>query len=153
MKARYTIIYKLRSTYQLPDEAESASFLALKDPAITATLTTNPEPYFLHVDKFRALSFVFYGSHIGDTAQERLAAKQDWLPAKIDKVRADRAYRTGRGVYLIFEGESDIPTPSLYGRLDTGEFAIATIRPISEIRKSFEPFIERVITAIGLCST
>jgi hypothetical protein len=41
---------------KLPDGAQGEAFLALKSPSIAATLTINPEQYFLHINKSAALA-------------------------------------------------------------------------------------------------
>jgi hypothetical protein len=41
---------------KLPDGAQSEAFLALRGPSIAATLTINPEHYFLHINKSAALA-------------------------------------------------------------------------------------------------
>ena len=55
MKARYIAIYKLRGANELPEEA-AANLCVLRRPAVTALLTTIPEPHFLHIDKSGALA-------------------------------------------------------------------------------------------------
>jgi hypothetical protein len=141
MKVRYVAIFKLHGANKLPEEAECTSLLTLQNPALAATLATNPDPYFLHIDKSAAL---LKGLFAPDGEGTRLAAE-------IEAVKARRAKRTGTGLFLIFEGDTDIPTPEFKTRRDTDEFAVcfdAISKP--EIRESFRPSVQSVITALSL---
>jgi hypothetical protein len=55
MKLRYTAIYKLRGANRLEDEAKVAALVALRKPRLSALLTADPEPHFMHIDRSAAL--------------------------------------------------------------------------------------------------
>jgi hypothetical protein len=148
MKVRYIAIYKLHGANRLSEETESVELLALPKPALTATLTTNPEPYFLHVDQSAAL-----GAQLlkGLFAPDKAGTLLERLAAEIEDVKARRASQTGTGVFLVMDGEADIPAPEFKARRDTSEFAIcidAIAKP--EIRGAFRPSAQSVLTALGL---
>jgi hypothetical protein len=151
MKICYMIVYKIHGTNRLTCEGESAKLLALDNPALTATLTENPEPHFLHIDKSSALATqLLKGLFVpgnGGTLQERLAIE-------IEEVKSRRAKQTEQGIFLIFDGEAEIPDPDFKSRRDTDEFAVcmdAISKP--EIRESFGPSIQGVLTALALSLT
>jgi hypothetical protein len=148
MKVRYTVIYRLHGANRLPEESESAGLLALSNPALSATLTTNPEPHFLHIDKSAAL-----GAQLlkGLFAPDKDGTLQERLAAEIEVVKAQRAGQTGSGVFLVLDGQADIPAPEFKARRDTEEFGIcidAIAKP--EIRAIFRPAAQSVLTALGL---
>jgi hypothetical protein len=148
VKARYIAIYKIHGANKLPDDSERASLLALQSPALTATLTTNPEPDLLHVDKSAAL-----GAQVlkGVFAPDKEGTLEERLAAEIEHARARRAKQTGKAVFLVFDGETEIPTPGFKARRDTDEFAVC-LDAISkaEIRVSFRPSVQGVMTALSL---
>jgi hypothetical protein len=148
VKVRYIAIYKLHGANRLPDEAQSLELLALQNPALGATLTTCPEPYFLHLDTSLAL-----GTQLlkGVFAPDKKGTLQERLAAEIEEVKARRASQTGTGVFLVLNGEADIPTPEFKARRDTEEFAIcidAVAKP--QIRGIFGQSTQSVLTALGL---
>ena len=148
MKARYTSIYKLRGANRLPEEAESIEVLASPNPSITATLTTNSEPYFLHVDKSAALGTLLLK---GIFAPDKEGTLQERLAAEIEDARARRSKLAGTGVFLVFDGEIEIPSPEFEARRDTDEFSVsldAIAKP--QVREKFEPSIQNVIAALSL---
>jgi len=148
VKVRYIAIYKIRGANKLPEEVESASLLALQTPTITATLTTNPEPHFIHIDKSAAI-----GTQLlkGIFAPDKEGTLQERLAAEVEDIKAHRAKQTGTGVFLVFDGETEIPAPEFKIRRDTDEFGIcidAVAKP--EIRDTFRPSVQSVITALSL---
>jgi hypothetical protein len=148
VKVRYIAIYKLRGANKLPEEAECVRLLTLHNPDLTATLVTNPDPYFLDVDKSAAL-----GTQLlkGIFAPDKEGTLQERLAAEIKDMRVRRAKRAGTGVFLIFEGETDISAPDFKVRRDIDEFAVCfDAISKSEIRESFRPSVQSVITALSL---
>ena len=148
MKVRYATIYKIHGANRLPEGTNEADLVTLRYPAITAKLTTDPEANFLHIDRSSALSSqllkVVFAPDRGGTLEERLAAG-------IERMRAWRTEEVGEGVFLIFEGEKDIPTPNFEKRRDTQEFAVcidAIAKP--EIWEHFRPSVQSVLAALGL---
>jgi hypothetical protein len=147
VKVQYTAIFKLVGVSKLPEGTECTSLFTLQSPVLAAVLTTNPEPYFLHIDKSLAL---------GTQGLKGLFAPdkgslQDLLAAEIEDVKARRVESIGSGVFLIFEGETDIPNPAFKYRRDSDEFGVC-LNGIekAEIRERFRPSVQRVITALSL---
>jgi hypothetical protein len=122
VRARFTAIYRLHGANTLPEEAESADLAALLNPTLTATLTTDPEADFLHVDRFAAL-----GAQLlkGLFAPNKESSLHDRLAAEIEDVKARRARKTRTGIFLVLDGETDIPAPEFRARRDTDEWAVA----------------------------
>ncbi len=148
VKVRYIAIYKVRGANALPDDAETADILTLQNPALAATLTTNPEPHFLHIDKSAALATQLLK---GIFAPDKEGTLQERLAAEIETVRARRAKKTAKGVFLVFTGESEIPAPEFKARRDADEFGLCIDDvPKSEIRETFRPSVQGVMTALGL---
>jgi hypothetical protein len=148
VKVRYIAIYKLHGVNKLPEEAECTNVVKLQNPALTVILATNPDPYFLHVDKSAAL-----GAQLlkGIFAPDKEGTLQERLAAEIEDIKVRRAKRTGTGVFLIFEGEMDIPTPEFKARRDIDEFAVCfDAIAKTEIRENFRPSVQSVITALSL---
>jgi hypothetical protein len=122
--------------------------LTLHDPEVTATLTTNPDPYFLHIDKSAALAAQLlkgvFAPDTEGTLQERLAAE-------IEDARARRLKTGGTGVFLVFEGKTDIPASEFKHRRDIDEFAVCLdVISKSEIREKFRQPVQCVMAALGL---
>jgi hypothetical protein len=148
MKVRYTAIYKIRGASRLAVEAERVEFLALRDPLVSATLTTNPEPNFLHIDKSAALAAQLLK---GLFSPDREGTPQERLAAETEFVRVRRANQTSGGLFLVFDGEAQIPTPEFRAYRDAGEFAVAMdAMSKPEIRERFRPFVQSVLAALGL---
>jgi hypothetical protein len=148
VKVRYTAIYKLHGVNKMPEEAECASLLKRQCPALTAILTGNPDPYFVHVDKSAAL-----GTQLlkGVFAPDKEGTVQERLAAEIEDLKKRRAKHAGTGVFLIFEGETDTPTPEFKARTDVDEFAVCLdVIAKSEIREGFRPSVQSVIAAMSL---
>lgn len=148
MKVRYVAVYKVHGANTLPDGAASADILTLRNPALTVMLTTNPEPHFAHIDKSAALGAQLFS---GFLAPDKEGTLKQRLTAEIDNVKASRAKRTGPGVFLVFDGETEVPAPEFKVRRDTEEFGIC-IDDIAKpaIREAFRPSVQSVITALGL---
>lgn len=148
VKVQYVAIYKLHAVNKLPEAAEGAILFQQQHPTLSAKLTMNPEPHFLHIENSAAL-----GSQIlkGIFAPDIKGTLQERLSAEIEDMRASRAKRLGTGVFLIFEGETEISTPDFKARQDTEEFAVylGNIGK-GEIRKSFRPYVQSVIMALTL---
>lgn len=148
MKVRYTSIFKVRGANALPDGAESVNIVALKNPTIVATLTTDPEPHFVHVDRSAALATqllkAIFAPDKDGTIEERLLAE-------IENVKLGRATKSSKGVFLAFNGETEIPTPEFKARRDTDEFGLYLDDiPKSEIREIFRPSFQGVMTALSM---
>jgi hypothetical protein len=148
MEVRCLAVYKLRGTNGLSSEAPSILFEG-ENPNVVATLTANPEPYFEHIDRSRALGTQLLGGVFGGkkegTYEERLAAE-------IKRIQTERQSKMTEGVYIVFEGSSEIDPPEFKARRDTDGFAVALDDvPKDELRKPFKVAIESVLAVAALC--
>jgi hypothetical protein len=148
MKVQYVAVWKLHGANKLAADASTLELARLNDPALVASVTTDPEPYFLHIDRSAAI-----GTQLlkGLFAPEKDGTPEERLAAELDSVKSRRAKQTGKGVFLVLEGETDVPAPNFETRKDTDEFAVcfdAIEKP--EIRKSFRPSVQAILTALSL---
>ena len=123
MMVRYIAIYKLHGARSLPEGVEASSLLVLQSPMLTATLAANPEPYFLHIDKSTALATQLLKGLL--TAENEKGTLQERLSAEISVIK-DRRIKSGDdvGVFLVFEGGTEVPSAEFEARRDTDEFAV-----------------------------
>lgn len=122
--------------------------LCVENPLLTATLTTNPEPDFLHIDKSAALAAQLLK---GIFAPDKEGTLQERLGAELEEVRARREKRTRKGLFLIFECEAEIPTPEFKARCDVEEFGVCLdALDKKSVRETFRPTEQSVIMALGL---
>lgn len=149
MKAHYVSVWKLRGVARLAPSADPLKLSSLDDPLVDAIITANPASYLFEIDRSAAIvSLLFRGlfdPRGQGTTQERLAAE-------LEKTRADR-FEQGEqeGVFLVIEGETDIPAPAFETRRDTEEFAVCLDGFDKEmVYGRFRPFIKAVQTALGL---
>jgi hypothetical protein len=145
--SRYVAIYKVHGANNLADGAQSEALLALKTPSIAATLTINPDPYFLHINKSAALANQLLKGIFAPEA----GPLDEQLSAEIEAVMASNVKQAGSGVFLVFEGEADVPMPKFELRRDLDDFAISLDNiDKSEIREAFRSAVQSVLTAIAL---
>lgn len=148
MKLHYHAIYKMRGANGLPGGVERTPLLALEKPDVTATLTMNPEPDFIHVDKSAALATQLLK---GLFAPDKEGTPEERLAAEIEQVRNRRAKQTEKGVFVVITGETEIPTPQFKHRRDTDEFAICIDAiPKSQAGDTFRPAVRDVLAALSL---
>jgi len=148
MKVRYTAIYKIHGANKLPNDAERVALVALENPALKAILTTTPNADFVHIDKSAALLTQLLK---GIFALDKEGPLEERLAAEVQEVKARRAKQTEKGVFLVLDGETEIPAPEFKHRQDTAEFGISLDDiPKSPIRESFRRSREGVITALSL---
>lgn len=147
MKVRYIAIYRLYGANELPDEVKNADLLAVKSPSIRTILTSDPGPILEHIDKSAALGMLLFK---GAFAPEKAGTLQERL-AEIEGLRASRAEQPGIGIFLVFDGETEIPIPEFEMRRDTDDFAICMDAvDKSEIRETFHPHVQCVIAALSM---
>lgn len=148
MLARYVAVWKLHGANKLATEQPSVTLALLAEPKVTATITTNPEPHFLHIDKAGALATQLLK---GLFAPAKEGSPEERLAAEIEAVKARRAEQTADGVFLLFEGEKDVPPPEFTARKDTEEFAICLDAvDKTEIRAAFRPFVNAALAALSM---
>jgi hypothetical protein len=148
MEVRYVAIYRLLGLNKLLGNAETQDFVVLPNVNATVKLTTNPEPFCLHLNRASALATQLlkglFGQDKDGTLEERLAAE-------IEEVRVNRQKRNKAGVFLVFEGTEDVASPDFKFRRDTDDFAICfDAFAKGEVREKFRPALYGTLAAIGL---
>ena len=148
MQVRYVAIWKLRGANTIESRAVSHTLAEISDPKIAARMTIDPDPHFLHIDRFAAIAT---GLLSGMFARGSEGTLDERLAAKIEDIKARRARQSGSGVFLVFEGETDIPAPDFSNRRDTDAFAMCfDAADKAAIREQFRPFMQAVFTALAL---
>lgn len=148
MKVQYVAVWKLHGVSKLAAGTPSLELVRLENPALVASVTGDPEPYFQHIDRAAAI-----GTQLlkGLFAPEKNGTPEERLSAELENVKARRTKQTEKGVFLVLEGASEIEQPDFKNRHDTEEFAAcldAVEKPA--IRESFRPLVQAVLTALGL---
>ena len=130
MEARYIAIYKLLGVTKLPSDAKTLDLGALPNPNVNGNvkLTINPDAYCVDIDRSAALGLQFFKGPLGP---EQNGTPQERLAAQVERARRDRVDRYGTGVFLVFEGASDIPSPDFKNPTRYGRFC-HLLRRISE---------------------
>jgi hypothetical protein len=148
IRVRYVAIYKIHGANKLPGGAESAALLTLTNPSISATLTINPEPHFLHINKSAALANQLLK---GIFAPDKEGTPEERLAAEVEAVKTQTAKEAGTGVFLVLEGQTEIDSPDFKHRRDLDDCAI-NLDGVdkSEIREAFRPAVQSVLTALSL---
>jgi hypothetical protein len=148
MKAQYVAVWKLHGANKLVSDKDSLELVHLQGPATVARVSADPERYFLHIDRTAAiLGLLFKGFFI----PEKLGTPEERLSAELENVKARRAKQTEKGVFLIIEGETDIPPPDFKVRRDMDDFSVsldAIEKP--PIRELFNPKFQAILTALGV---
>lgn len=148
VELRYIAIYRLLGLNKLPDDSETMDFVEFDGDDVVVKLTTNPEPFFFHIDRASALSTLLLQGMLGpsreDTPEQRIAKQ-------IESIRDKRRRQNIGGVFLIFEGELKISSPNFSYRRDMEEFSIcfdAFEKGIA--REKFLPVIQATLTAMAI---
>jgi hypothetical protein len=146
--ARYVAIYKIQGANKLPGGAESIALLTLKNPSISATLTINPEPYLVHINKAGAVATQLLKGMLASgnegTPEERLAAE-------VEAVKTQTAKEAGTGVFLVLEGQTEIDSPDFKHRRDLDDYAIDLDGVEKKsIREEFRPAVQSILAALSL---
>jgi hypothetical protein len=148
IKVQYVAVWRLSGANKLASPASSVELARLTNPTLVATVTVEPEPLLLHIDRSEAVSTQLLK---GLFARDKDGTPQERLAAELENVKARRSQETDKGVFLILEGETEIPAPDFKTRRDTDEFAVcidAIEKPA--IREAFQPVVQKVLTALGL---
>jgi hypothetical protein len=147
-RVHYVVVWKLHGANKLVADKSPFDLIRLDNPALIATVTDDPKPYFQHIDRATAIGAaifkVFSASDKGRTFAERLADD-------LETVRSRRAKQTEKGVFLVLECETEIQQPDFKNRRETEEFVFcldAIEKP--KIREIFHPQIQAILTAISL---
>jgi hypothetical protein len=148
MKARYIAVYKLHGANKLAEDAKEFRLAALTSPALSALLTADPESYFLHIDRWAALASQLFK---GLFDPQKQGTPEERVAAETAAAKARRAEQTSSGVFLVLEGDTDIPDPAFKARRDLKEFALC-LDDVDRrvIRETFRPTVQIVLAALGL---
>jgi hypothetical protein len=150
MIVKYVAVYSMRGVNKLPDGETSVALLRLREPTLSATLTSEAERYFLHVDKSAAIgSQLLRGLFTPDTVGK--GTLDERLAVDIEAIRGQRTKFSPSNVSLVFEGETTVENPNFDARRDTEGFSIC-IDAIQkrEIRDRFRKGQQAILLAVGL---
>jgi hypothetical protein len=148
VKAQYISVWKLHGANTLVTSAPSLELTRLSSPSLIASVTADPEPHFLHIDRSVALATQLLK---GIFSPDKEGTPEQRLAAEIENVKSSRAKQTDKGVFLVIVGEDDIAAPNLDTCKVTEAFTVcfdALEKP--KIRELFRPSIEAVLTALSL---
>ncbi len=149
MNTHYLAVWKLYGINTLASGATNLELARLNDPKIVATLATDPEPFFLHIDQARVIASQVLNGLLSSLAQQDTIEER--LAIELKNVRTNRANQIGSGMFLIVKGETNVAEPNFEIRKDTETFAVCfDAIDKSAIKEIFRPSIQAVLTAITL---
>jgi len=147
MRARYIALYRLPGIDKLPPGVSCCQLAAFRQPRLSATLVSDPAPYFEHIDNLSGLLMTLGRGPMAsatESAQQRLANE-------IDAARRRREAGSSVGPFIVFDGETDICDEGLARRQEIGGVAFCINEvPRGGIRGKFQRAIESVILALIL---
>ena len=147
MKVNYIAVWKLHGANKLAADNPTLELARVKNPALVASVTSNPEHYFIHIDRAAAIGV---GLLTGLFAPQN-ATPEERLAAAIENVRAQRTSQTNQGAFLVLEGHTDIETPDFRARRDLEEFAVCfDAIDKAQVMATFDSTIEAILTAVSL---
>lgn len=114
------------------------------------TLTTDPEPHFEHIDRACALGDLLLRAIFtpGPTDQKAPLAT---LADMVQDLRVQRQKRLGKGVFVVFEGETSIENANFTARRDVEEFSVGfDAFDKKPVRTAFRSPTERFLVALNL---
>ena len=147
-KAQYIAIWKLHGANTLAAGTDSLELTRLSDPPLLALVTTDPEPFFFHIDRSTAIATQLLK---GMFTPQEAGPFEEGLAAELQRVKATREKQSRKGVFLVLRGEKNIPAPNFNLRRDIENFSVCfDAIDKSEARDFFRPSIQAVITTISL---
>ncbi|MDK1493080.1 hypothetical protein QN219_24045 [Sinorhizobium sp. 7-81] len=145
MRLDYIKVWKLLGVSKLPAGPQTST---LGDPPMDFSLTEDPEPYFVHIDKFQAVA---NGLLKGLLKGGEDGSLEERLDSEIGAAKARRAENRRLGSYLIALAVTDVPEPEFKARRDAGDFEIAIDGLDKEaIHKTYRPAIDAILTGLAL---
>ncbi|MCA1442761.1 hypothetical protein I6F07_21565 [Ensifer sp. IC4062] len=145
MRLDYIKVWKLLGVSKLPAEPPISR---LGDPPMDFLLTADPEPYFVHIDKSRALA---NGLLKGLFKGEEDGSLDERLVSEIGAAKARRAKNQRPGCYLIALAVTDAPEPKFEARRDGADFEVAIDGLDKEaVHKTYRPTIDALLTGLAL---
>jgi hypothetical protein len=149
MEARYIAIWKLHGASTLAAESSALELARLRNPTLVAIVTADPEPFFLHIDQFAVIGSRLWKGLMGAFTPDQGGTFEGWFASELGKVKASRANQ--KGVFLVFEGETNAPTADFRMRRDTEMLAVCfDAIDKSGIREVFRPAIQSVMAILSL---
>ena len=147
MEARYIAIYRILGINSLPSNI-ALPLASLQNPALSATLVEDAEPYFPHIDRTSALISQFAGLFAPNSAGK--GTVEERIQGGVGALKSERAKRARAGVFLVFEGQTDAE-PNLKELRDVGAFSFCfNAIDTDEIRDRFRFYRKTVQVAVGL---
>jgi hypothetical protein len=147
MNARYLAIWKLIGANTLV-AGGNLELVRLNEPRLVATVTADPEPFFPHIDQSVAIANRIWKGLIGVFASDQSGTFQQWFAAEVESVKAGRAHK---GVFLVFEGETDVPAPNFTKRRDTDVLAVCfDAIDKSELKEVFRQSIQATMAGLSI---
>lgn len=148
MQTRYISVWKMSGANRIADSPPKSYFVSFENPTLEATITHNPEPHFFHIDRSTALRA---GLLKGLFAPSDEGSLEERLAAETERMRANRAKQTKSGVFVVFEGETDVAITEFRARQDTDEFGVCLDSvDKTKIRENFQAFIQAVLAALQM---
>jgi hypothetical protein len=141
-KAYYISIYKLGGvTAALPDEETAIELARLTAPSVEVLLTVDSEPHFTHIDRQSAVLARLISSGVTKFDE----------PLTSEIADAKRSRNTQTGLFLVIDGEMDIPQQTLGDRIDGCEFGIILGEGgKADIRGKVESLVQSVLVSLTL---
>lgn len=148
LQAKYVAIWKLSGANKLATDKPRLTLASSQEPQALATITADPAPDFVHIDRANALATQILK---GVFTPEKGGSLEERLAAEIASISTSRAKKTEAGIYLVIEGNKDVPLPDFKARRDTLDFSVCLdVIDKKEIRASFRPFVYAALFALGL---
>ena len=148
IKVRYISVWKLRGGSKLVTDKDSLLLARLDNPRIEAHVTVDPEQQFRYIDQSAAIGYLIVKALF---AENKKGSIQERVDAEVEAIKTRRKDRIGNGVFLVLEGETDIPATDFKNRHDASEFA-ACFDAVDKdkIRESFRPVVDALLIAVTL---
>jgi hypothetical protein len=123
MKAHYLAIWKLHGATTLATGTGNLELARLNNPTLVAIVTADPEPFFLHIDQSATIAARLWKGLNGMLAPDQGGGTfEEWFAVELQNVKASRAKQ--KGVFLVLEGEANVPEPNFNMRRDTERLAV-----------------------------
>lgn len=148
MLVKYIAIWKIHGATALTDEEAHSPLACTTQPIAEASLTDNPEAYFFHIDRSRALAALTMRGLFGPSDEGTPAQR---LQTELDAFKQQREKELRGGVFLIVQGETEAPDPQRILTRELDEFAVCFDgADKSAIRETFRPISDAALTALGI---
>jgi hypothetical protein len=143
MKVNHIAVWKLHGANKLAVDSTTLELFHLENPALVASVTSNPEHYLFHVDRATAIIFMLLNGQ-DPTPEQQLAAA-------MKNVRSNRSKQTDQGIFLVIEGHTEIEAPDFVARRDFDEFAVCMdVIDIVKVTANFSSTTEAILAAVSL---